>query len=1103
MIIQYIWLGTTTLPDFTNITRTLVNGDTIQVEDLTGEQLTQMYPSNWRNAQPLTPWGSGLSTYPIWKIQFSVNADWLSCGIFDGTDAVSLSNGKVWYDGNITLPPFPAIPVTPWFGLPLALWSYDDGSTIQYEWTYWPEVDVGGWFVPPINFLGNTTPWAMFIGSAICINFTGAPKTPWVDTFNNFDDWFFNRLEAIYENISINANPWYYLYTTWSGSIRNNVDFSYYTFDWGDNVPVWTQPDDTYAQGIVIPNGESMTFRIVLSQGAIFIVPNFTAIQAVDTLAFVWLVNNTGSDWTWGVNDLNDVVSGIQNVSSSSYIGEYTNLTDLANGQLVPVEWQTALVGGTLYEYLQWTWTVTWGWSGNTFTATTGDSFATDTGLVPVKLSGWQVQHIYKDYQSVSQVVARGWFTSPLSIQLDQSTEVQVAIGNALSNEQIYISIATFNTATGALIQPWNGSYPLSNVRTDLPVTGLRIDKTHFALWWVDTSNDAKIAVFEVPNNTTVINLLSSTVIQSDATAFRICKSWFGDSAIYNVPNIIAFAGFQTTSTEWFFGNIQLDYYYGLITPNITMLPWYTTQADWDNFLLAGMEANGDASCLIVLPTGAANAILINPWAGLVDTETIAVSSSFALDLKYVEDTYFCLLEARPTNDVIATMIDITGSTITVTGSTNIAFWVTGLVTDPFSCGIWAFHNWNGFTNSCLEFVVCTDDWLWATTFEIYQYSYAGGVIGSLVDNISIASDQSLTTKNISVSTYRDDEVYSARVVSLRYISNNSNAFASFQFSSNYWPTIAWLYESTRCMPQYEECVGVIEWGALITTTVTVYTVGAKAPLTWASWFYYAQADAVSIGNTPSNLRIGYGITPDDVVYITLDKPEENEFVFIGQIAQPMSLVTSYQVFWQQLVDFNMGTFPKCYTPIITITAMADNCTISIDNFDQSCMRIDPMTSNIRVRPSLFSKKWSYIKIRRSFDHCDAGWYILEDGRKKDLSVNILPSDTNMYQTPELFVPRRYTGYEIIEFWDGTPATEIIGAVQCDTDKIQLLPYNATDMQIDFTASTTPPDIGQIIWPVASTTFYAAPGDNITIKKKTTSNIVSSIWEQVDANTNI
>jgi hypothetical protein len=81
-----------------------------------------------------------------------------------------------------------------------------------------------------------------------------------------------------------------------------------------------------------------MAFRIVLSQGAIFIVPNFMAIQAVDTLAFVGLNNNTGSDWTWGVNDLNDVVSGIQNVSSSSYIGEYASLLALANGTLVPVE---------------------------------------------------------------------------------------------------------------------------------------------------------------------------------------------------------------------------------------------------------------------------------------------------------------------------------------------------------------------------------------------------------------------------------------------------------------------------------------------------------------------------------------------------------------------------------------------------------------------------------------------------------------------------------------------------------------------------------------------------------------------------------------------
>ncbi len=164
-----------------------------------------------------------------------------------------------------------------------------------------------------------------------------------------------------------------------------------------------------------------------------------------------------------------------------------------------------------------------------------------------------------------------------------------------------------------------------------------------------------------------------------------------------------------------------------------------------------------------------------------------------------------------------------------------------------------------------------------------------------------------------------------------------------------------------------------------------------------------------------------------------------------------------------------------------------------------SCNDITNTASNIRQRPSLFSKKGSYIKVQRVFDRCDAGWYILEDGRKKDISVVISPTATDMYDANALYVPRYYNGHEIVEFGDSTPATNIIDKVLYDESKLRLVPLTSTSIQVDFTSAALPPDIGDIVGPVASTTFAPGLGE-IDIRKRVTNNVVSTIWEQEDAN---
>ena len=123
-------------------------------------------------------------------------------------------------------------------------------------------------------------------------------------------------------------------------------------------------------------------------------------------------------------------------------------------------------------------------------------------------------------------------------------------MNNNLFPNQIFLNVAVFDPMQGKLVSASNGVYPFTSVDTNLPPVPIRIDKTHIALSYVDLSGDAHIATLQIPNNTTQINLLSDVIVQSQVTAFRITKSWNGDDSKYNVPKIIAYAGFTNTSAE-------------------------------------------------------------------------------------------------------------------------------------------------------------------------------------------------------------------------------------------------------------------------------------------------------------------------------------------------------------------------------------------------------------------------------------------------------------------------------------------------------------------------------------------------------------------------
>ncbi len=1052
-----------------------------------------------------TTWGSGLATYPIATPKIMLAPDGVSFLLVDDLDVTVLSNWKQWYDVGMTLPLPPQIEVANWFGVPLNLWAYDDGVTLQYEWTNWAPVDLMG-ITPPLNFANQTRPWAVLVYWGIAINFSWAPKTTGVDSWINYDDRRIQRFDWIGEEYVVSNPPAYGLYVDGSARFTNNVAFRVGSPDSLDPISIGETVDESYVTGFIIPAWETADFRMSWANWFVFIAPRDFNPQWVVSLCTIEIQNNWISDWTRWTDPLDDgsLTIDCRDTVAWWYLGEWVDLSEITLSGINPTEWDTTLIGGALYRYLGWVRTLSGSGGWNTFTAECAEDFTADTWIVPVRLEASQLMHIYKDSSSTSETIMAWGFVFPTSVQLDQRTEVQIAINNNLFPDQIFLSVWVFDARQGWKVkQPGNGVYPMSNVNTSIPPVPIRLDKEHIAISYVDTSGDARISIMEIPNNTTVINLLSNTVIESQVTAFRLMHSWNGDDGLNNVPKKIAYAWFTNTSAEWFVGNIELTYNYTLQTPTNYVLSSYTTEADWDWFMASGMEANGDVNCLIFLRTWANNVILVDPRTGtVIDDNTLSIGAPPAISMKYVEDTYFCLMEVRTTNDIVATIVNISWGVVAISAGVTIATGLTNRVIDAYSCDFGVFHNRNWFTNNVLEFVCCTDDGAGNKTFNIYLVEYAAGVIGAVLDTEIVWCDQSDTVKQISVCTYRDDEVYDRRYVSLRYINNTTEQFALFQFTSKYQGTGVGLDMFTRPMPDYGTCVWFIEWGAAITDIVTVYTQWAQMPLTGASWWYYANSAGNDVSTTVTNLRAGFGVIDSNILVVTLDAPEEKLYINVNG-AYTQQLVTTYNMYGQQSIDFDMGTYVLLYTPKITIKALWDNCSIVIDNFDQSCMNISNWFSDIRHRPPLFSKKGSYLVIQRIFDHCDAGWYILEDGRKKDLSVIIDPTALDMYSGTSLYVPRYFNGYEIIEFGNWTPATEIIDTVFSDTEKLQIVPYNATNIQIDFTASTLPPDIGNIIWPVVSTTFTASTGSNITIGRLTTNNAVSKIWVQEDANTNI
>ena len=308
-------------------------------------------PSSWwAGSQPL-------ASYPIETVDFTLNPDGVTFSILDNLDVTILSNGKQRYNAGMTLPLPPQQTVEVWFGRPIALWAYDDGTTMQFEWTYGIEVDLMG-LTPPLNLANQPTPGAIMLGAGICINLSASQKTIGVDSFNNFDDRRWSRSDTIYEQFIVSNNPAYGIYVDGTARFTNRAEFRVESPEYLDIKPVWYTVDETYSTGIIIPAGESQDFKISWVSWGIYILPLFMNPQGVIYLATVNIENTGGTDWEWWVDPLDDADITIQvfNTISSGYIGSYADFAEVTSSGIQLTEGNTALVNSIYYTYVDGNW---------------------------------------------------------------------------------------------------------------------------------------------------------------------------------------------------------------------------------------------------------------------------------------------------------------------------------------------------------------------------------------------------------------------------------------------------------------------------------------------------------------------------------------------------------------------------------------------------------------------------------------------------------------------------------------------------------------------------------------------------------------------------
>jgi len=338
MIIKYIWIGTTKLADFTNIIRTLVNWDNIQVEDPIGEQLTQMYPNSWINdptIDAITP-DQQASLRPSQQRAFpsmTLLDDLKSVGI--SGEQVFLSKWFMTYDFP-TIPPIPQLTISAWWYLRFftlqAVTNITTGLP-EYSWLVSDEFD--SWAItPPLNIGQQAEEWAIILFWFWLLNATWWTLTSWIDWEA---EWFIGlTLNLWWSSSGVSGNPFFYFNGT--DIVTKNVCYVWFT-----RFPEWQRVDLSIIEWWVIPDWDSRWFIISEYDWDLLAVSPVS--QTKLTIWFIQLTNSTGSDFVVWIDPLSSLSAWdirINTLSEWNYIWKWTGEPVLNSSWWNILDWMVA-----------------------------------------------------------------------------------------------------------------------------------------------------------------------------------------------------------------------------------------------------------------------------------------------------------------------------------------------------------------------------------------------------------------------------------------------------------------------------------------------------------------------------------------------------------------------------------------------------------------------------------------------------------------------------------------------------------------------------------------------------------------------------------------
>lgn len=372
MIIKYIGQWVTELVDFTNLVRTLENGDTIQVEDPVGEQLTQMYPTTRVSVNEVSGWG-WLPTQELWYNQWVLSDDMLTFWV--GWQQLNAISGQATYDLPSTADRLPQLPnevVASWMLRYVWLVTYLENGIEEYEWIISDNIDTDA-ITLPLTLWQSVRPWWLIVRWVWWINATGGDLTIGID---GKYDWFVSVwFPKGWGNAYLSANPtFWYDFSTNLFRNKNEYILNHEVINANDEILY-----DFIDNGI-IPNGETVAYLIVNYDREQFLLP-LNATQYQFPVWLIYITNNTGWNIDITSTNLNQQPISIQVITYSDWdwIGDFADEIEISaarievrDGMIAYFDWSWVNAAGTYMYRAGWRQVLGWNWVPPTVAYLTG-----------------------------------------------------------------------------------------------------------------------------------------------------------------------------------------------------------------------------------------------------------------------------------------------------------------------------------------------------------------------------------------------------------------------------------------------------------------------------------------------------------------------------------------------------------------------------------------------------------------------------------------------------------------------------------------------------------------------------------------------------------